>query len=286
MAATALSACWLGKGFQVEEPDTGGATSDASADAQLHDSAPAADRALLEDGAGMTDVASAFDTAGARDATGAPDAAQLPDHASANDAAHLPDHTGTADRAPAPDRYQPGSEVLLYDGTGLQFTYDHNGFLPLIQPGDALPASNWISPVDYYNGEFQIRYVISAPADQGPGRLQTCIWTMGDADGDGRNYFPESCSGQPGFDGVGTIFNERLVPSQWWEHEGVPLDFSHPERFLIRVVLRGPSGCNVTRHNVSNPCWDQWPNYENMVFRVTIVMVGVGDTFSGWSSYP
>jgi len=65
-----------------------------------------------------------------------------------------------------------------------------------------------------------------------------------------------------------------------------PLDYSHPERFLIRVVLRGESGCNVTRYNVDGACWDEWPNYENMNFRVTIVMVALGESFSGWSNYP
>ncbi len=51
-------------------------------------------------------------------------------------------------------------------------------------------------------------------------------------------------------------------------------------------MLRGESGCNVTRYSVSGACWDQWPSYEDMSFRVTIVMVGAGETFSGWASYP
>jgi hypothetical protein len=183
----------------------------------------------------------------------------------------------------------PPSELLLFDGDDRQFTYDDSGFHVLINPGDSIPADNWLDPVDYYNGEFQIRYVINGPSDQAAGVLQVCIWTMGD-DGDGRNYFPESCGAQIPHEGVGEYLNstvpDRLSPESWWKNEGVPLDFTHPERFLIRVVLRGESGCNVTRYDVSGACWDEWPLYENMNFRVTIVMVPAGETFSGWDSYP
>jgi hypothetical protein len=183
----------------------------------------------------------------------------------------------------------PPAELLLFDGDDRQFTYDDSGFHVLLSPGDSIPADNWLDPVDYYNGEFQIRYVINGPSDQAAGVLQVCIWTMGD-DGDGREYFPESCGAQISHDGVGEYLNssqpDRLPPASWWKNEDVPLDFTHPERFLIRVVLRGESGCNVTRYDVSGSCWDEWPLYEHMSFRVTIVMVPAGETFSGWSNYP
>lgn len=185
-----------------------------------------------------------------------------------------------------PDLTPPNSELLLYDGDNLQFTDADKGFHPLIQPGDPLPASNWASPRDYYDGELRVRYVIKSPANQAAGQIQTCIWTMGNADGDGKDYFPESCSDQVPFSGTGEIFNAKLVPSTWWKNAGVPLVYSHPERFLIRTVLRGPSGCNVTTYNVTGACWNLWPDYQNMKFRVTLVMVAKGDTFSGWTSYP
>jgi hypothetical protein len=82
------------------------------------------------------------------------------------------------------------------------------------------------------------------------------------------------------------LVTNNLSPADWWKKDGVPLDYSHPERFQVRVVLRGTSGCNVTDYNVSNGCWDEWYLYENMNFRVTIVMVGAGDSFSGWENYP
>jgi len=180
----------------------------------------------------------------------------------------------------------PGTEMLLFDGDGRQFTFDESGFHVLLDPGDPLPADDWLAPIDYFNGEFHVRYVINSPADQQAGRLQTCIWTMGD-DGVGGNYFPESCGQQVSHTGVGEYrVTGNLAPATWWKKDGVPLDYSHPERFLVRVVLRGESGCNVTRYNVSGACWDEWPRYQNMNFRVTIVMVGAGESFSGWGSYP
>ncbi len=186
----------------------------------------------------------------------------------------------------ADDGPEPPTEVLLFDGAGRQFTYDDSGFHVLINPGDPLPAPDWLAPVDFYEGEFQVRYLIEGPADQVPGKLQTCLWTMGD-DGVGGNYFPESCGQQVAHAGPGTyLVTNNLTPSTWWKNQGVPLDYAHPERFLIRAVLRGESGCNVTRYDVNGACWDQWPLYENMTFRVTIVLVGAGETFSGWDNYP
>jgi len=174
------------------------------------------------------------------------------------------------------------SEFLLFDESDRQFTASDRGFHVLISPGDSLPVDNWSSPIDYYQGEFHIRYIITGPPDQVGGRLQTCIWTMGD----GHHYFPESCSGQSPHSGVGETFNNDLTPANWWKKYNVPVDYAHPERFLIRVVLRGPNGCNVTNYDVDNACWGLWEDYEDMIFRVTIVMVGSDDTFSGWENYP
>ncbi len=182
---------------------------------------------------------------------------------------------------PPPDQGNPPppTELLLFDQQGLQFAAADKGFDPLINPGDPLPASNWLSPHDYYDGELRIRYVIEGPPGQVGGKLQVCIWTM-------PGYSPESCASQVAHTGVGEYFETKLAPSSWWKKDNQPLDFSHPENFLIRVVLRGESGCNVTSYTVSNGCWDEWPKYEQMKYGVTIVMVPKGSTFSGWSSYP
>ena len=197
--------------------------------------------------------------------------------------AELPDGSGGG----SPDAASLPGELLLYDGDGEQFTEADNGFHALIEPGEPIPLADWSSPVDYYAGEMHIRYVINSPANQQAGILQTCIWTMGDEDGDGRNDFPESCSSFVAFAGVGEYVDTNNVEvGTWWKNDDVSLDFSHPERFLIRAVLRGESGCNVTTYSVSNSCWNEWPTYQDMSFRVTLVMVPPGETFSGWDSYP
>jgi len=199
-----------------------------------------------------------------------------------------PGDYGQVEEGDAPGDPGPGpaTEVLLFDGNGLQFTYDDSGFHSLIQPGDALPAADWLAPVDFYHGEFQVRYVITGPTDQQAGQLQTCVWTLGD-DGVGGDYFPESCGQQVPHTGVGTfLVTDPLVPADWWKNQGVELDYSHPERFLVRTVLRGVSGCNVTRYAVDGACWDEWSTFETMTYRETIVLVGAGHTFSGWERYP
>jgi|GEM_PF-6423337 len=179
------------------------------------------------------------------------------------------------------------AEMLLLDQHH-QYLESEKGFKVLINAGDPIPSSNWISPRDFYNGEFRIRYIIESPANQRAGALQTCIWTMGNADGDGRDMFPEACAGQVRHSGVGTYYDTQLIPKNWWKNDGVPLDFSHPERFMLRTVLRADINnlCVVTTYPVPGACWDQWSNYANMNFRVTIVMVAKGTTFSGWENYP
>jgi len=265
VVAIALAA---GCSEEVSRRPADGTASDSAAESGAVDLAtgdgPAADLALAD----------------ARTGDGAPgDSAPVVDSA-------LADSAPAADSGTQPDAKPATTELLLFDGDNRQFTVADNGFHPLIQPGDTLPASNWLSPVDYYNGQIQIRYVINSPPTQVAGKLQVCFWTMGNGDGDGKNYFPESCSEQVSHSGVGTYTITKPTPASWWKNSGVPLDFTHPEWFLIRVVLRGASGCNVTTYNVTNACWSEWPLYKDMKFRVTLVMVGKGDTFSGWSNYP
>jgi hypothetical protein len=257
---------------------------------------PSTDRTLLKDGGPAADGAGSVqhDVSVPERGAGTTDSAPSPPTAdskapkpTADGKVPKPTADGTVPKPTADGKVpKPTGEILLFDGDNRQFTAADKGFHALIKPGDPLPLPNWLVPENYYDGELRIRYVIKAPAGQEAGKLQTCIWTMGSEDGDGKNYFPESCADQVPFSGIGTFYGKALIPSQWWKNSGVPLDFSHPERFLIRVVLRGTSGCNVTSHSVSNACWNEWPKYQNMIFRVTLVMVPAGAVFSGWANYP
>jgi hypothetical protein len=207
------------------------------------------------------------------------------EHAAVSDGAGPSEH-GAGDRSSSTDgKSKPSSELVLFKSTGMQFTTSDNGFKYIIKPGDTLPKSNWKSPLDYYNGQLHIRYVIGSPASQKAGMFQICFWTIGNADGDGKDWFPESCSAYKAFTGVGTFTNTDVVPSAWWKNDSTDLDFSHPERFEVGIVLLGTSGCNVTTYSGSNNCWSEWPNYQSMTFGLTIVMDAKGDTFSGWSNY-
>jgi len=172
------------------------------------------------------------------------------------------------------------AEVKLIDKE-VQFSESDNGFHTLKAAGDnvlGVPV-NWLSPNNFYSGTWHFRYqIIAPPLSNTPGRLQTCIWTM-------PGFFPENCAGQVAHSGnLGVLTYER-TPADWWKKDGVPLSFSDSTPLLIRAVLRGANGCNVTRFNVPGSCWDQWSKFAPMRFRVTIVMVSQGSTFSGWENY-
>jgi len=192
---------------------------------------------------------------------------------------------------PPPPPNPEGGEFLLFDQASLSFETQHRGFYPLIEPGDALPASNWLSPKDYFNGEFHVRFVIENAPTVPKGKLQVCIWNMGDVDNSGPRFFPENCAPSIEHSGVGTYTLaphqlRGLIPTNWHRKDGKELDFERPDRFLIRVVLRGENGCNVTPiTTVEKRCPELFPAYDDMRFRTTIAMVPQGETFSGWGSY-
>ncbi|MFC1649624.1 hypothetical protein ACFL2C_02870 [Patescibacteria group bacterium] len=171
-------------------------------------------------------------------------------------------------------------EILLIDQE-VQFTHADNGFHVLKNNGENIPGApiNWLNPDDYYNGMWHFRYeILNPPLNNTPGRLQTCIWNM-------PGHSPEICADQTPHDGTVGAFFANEAPVDWWRNGGVPLSFSNSTPFLIRAVLRGENGCNVTRHAVARPCWELFPLYEPMRFRVSVVMVSADDTFSGWEAF-
>jgi len=169
-------------------------------------------------------------------------------------------------------------EMILYDDE-VQFTHSDNGFYVVKKDGTLLPdmPQSWTTPHDYYNGSWEARYEITEHPSGRVGRLQLCVWNM-------PGFYPETCSKQTRHNGVGT-YTMSHTPAAWWKLDGVPVDYTNPESFLIRTVLRGENGCNVTRHNVQRGCWDLWSDFEQMKFNLTIVLVPDGVDFSGWDSF-
>lgn len=195
-----------------------------------------------------------------------------------------PTRIPTATRTPTPNaNATPGPHTKVLFDEEIQYTEADNGFHTLKNQGENPlgPLINWQSPKDYYNGIWYFRYKITqADASVATGRMQMCIWNM-------PGNFPENCA--PNITHTGALNNVVTIsqsPAQWYKKNETPLNFTNSTPFRIRTVLRGPNGCNVTRHDVAKPCWDQWPNYDTMRVKLTVVMVPVGETFAGWQAYP
>lgn len=186
--------------------------------------------------------------------------------------------TATPTNGPTP---RPGNELILYDRV-TQFIESDSGFHEIKDNGVNVPGlpTNWLSPVDYFNGQWYMRYQIVQHPSNTPGRFQTCIWQM-------PGYTPEICPSTRPFGGVGSTITYNQAPANWALITGPTYpDFTNPRNFKIRVVLRGEDRCNVTQYDVAGSCWNQWPLFQQMRFRLTIVMVSAGSTFSGWQNYP
>jgi hypothetical protein len=69
---------------------------------------------------------------------------------------------------------------------------------------------------------------------------------------------------------------------------GGPLSFTNPINYRISIILRGPGNCVVTTKGgvpENRRCPEYWDSFKDMRFRLTVVMVSKGATFSGWDNY-
>ena len=193
-------------------------------------------------------------------------------------ATNTPNPQATSTPSPTTPPSQPGNEKIVFNND-VQFTQSDGGFHVLKAAGAGIPGLpiNWLSPTNYYNGTWHFRYQIHTHPTNTSGKLQVCIWNM-------PGFEPESCGGKVAHTGLGT-YTYSSIPAQWWKKDGVPLNFANSASFLIRVILLGENNCIVTNKNVPKPCPELFPQFAQMKFKLTIVMVPVGQTFSGWSNY-
>lgn len=212
-----------------------------------------------------------------------------------------PPTSPTSEPTPTPTSppTNPNAKELKLIDREVQFAKSDNGFHVLKANGANIPGIpvNWKSPDNYYDGEWHFRYtIVNQDSTPTAGALSTCIWNM-------PGFHPENCAGNISHDGkVGTSKTLSSSPKDWWKNGSDPLDFSNSTPFLMRVVLRGETSCNVTGHCVAKPCeptgevctngkkkgdyTSAFAKYDEMKFRLTIVMVPQGKTFSGWQNYP
>lgn len=191
--------------------------------------------------------------------------------------------------SPTPSNPPVNDEVVLLDET-MKFEYNDSGFHRLIDFDDPLPAGvplNWKQPVNYWTGIWQYRIqILEHPTDRN-GQLQLCLWNIID-------FTPENCAFNIDHTGVGTYLHASTPSIKgygnggWAYIKGGPLDFLTPDNYRTSIILRHSSGCTVTKKNVEKPCANYdtfFDYYKDMRFRITVVMVPGGATFSGWTNY-
>jgi hypothetical protein len=118
--------------------------------------------------------------------------------------------------------YNP--EILIYDSV-FTTTVDDRGYFYFSPRRSA--GTNWISPYDYYNGEWYYRIeILDCPSDTSF-VVNLCIWS--DVEGNWVSW-KESCCGFVEIKGKG-IYTATSVPSEWWKL-GEPVDFSRVDDFF------------------------------------------------------
>ena len=178
-------------------------------------------------------------------------------------------------------------EIKLFDEF-VQFASTDNGFHRLHEGNSPWPPhvpTNWKQPIDYFNSVWQYRIqVIANPTNQAS-KLQLCFWKI-------PGFSPENCAFNISQNGIGT-YTYASSPaisgannSGWARINGGALDFLTPDTYRSSIILRGPTNCVVTtKGQVSNKCPELFDKLKDMRFKLTVIMVPHGQTFSGWGNY-
>jgi hypothetical protein len=171
-----------------------------------------------------------------------------------------------------------GPEILVYDSV-FTTTVDDHGFFYFNPKASA--GTNWISPYDFYNGEFYYRYeIIDYPSDTSF-LLNLCIWS--DIVGNWESW-KETCCDLIEITGK-EVYTTNSVPAEWWKL-GEPVDFSRiPDFFSMGLAVWCADRQNMTDWpDAGNSCWAGRDYVLPLTLRLTIVAVAAGNTFSGWNT--
>lgn len=167
-----------------------------------------------------------------------------------------------------------GEEFVVNDHI-LTFTEEDRGFYHFWAGSEA--PNDWVSPNDYYNGGWEVRFEVLSYPTSNSFIPQMCLWT---------SIGTETCGPQEGGQGTG-VFTVSSTPSNWWNLNGTPVDFSRPDTFdHFGLVMRKGDGCIVS-NKVANRgwCWSEREDYFPMKAHLMVVAVSSGSTFSGWENY-
>jgi hypothetical protein len=170
-------------------------------------------------------------------------------------------------------------EITFTDtSSGFTFYYDTNK-----------GPTNWVSPDNYYDGQFHCRFEVLAQPTSSPSYLSFCIWGKPQTPG----THPETASPlSVALRGAGSVATFSSAPSTWWKQDG-GVNFANRNsihRWGIPhwgsnrpPILLAPKG--YTRDQRSAGFWAQRTNWLPFRVKVSVVAVSQGVPFSGWQNY-
>lgn len=168
-------------------------------------------------------------------------------------------------------------DVTFTNGSsGFTFWYDTNK-----------GPTNWVSPDNYYDGQFHCRFEVLSQPTVNPSHLSFCIWGKPATPGKS----PETASTiSAALTGPGSVATFTSVPSSWWKQDG-GVNFADRSSFLRwgiphwgrPGVLLAPKG--YSKDPRSWEFWDERTNWLPLRVKATVVAVSKGSTFSGWETY-
>lgn len=194
---------------------------------------------------------------------------------------------------PLPSPSPSPKETLLVSHVG-QFTQTDDGFHTIIMEH---PQSwTWgqirdlTKPINYFNGTWHYRLMIlNNPLNSTP-RLRLCIWDMPEKT-------PLNCIKTFYPFGTTTEISSGMPTLHWTQIKGGALDVNDTRDLRMSLVLVDtmnvggyPTECLVGKDNLMQypglyNCEYAFPEFKDIRFKLTVVMVSEGGTFSGWDKY-
>ena len=179
-------------------------------------------------------------------------------------------------------------EMVLLNDT-IEWTMSSTHGYYFFQPPSSSP-SNWLTPYDYYNGEFYTRYEIISEATDEPCGLQVGIWQyrLQSSINEGEKNYSEIMAEIIRLEGPGSTETNHSSPHTWWRsYEGV--DFARVNDFWrlgINIWSLDPRSVIANDNwGGDNDLWAQRSKWFPIRVYVIVVAVAESHSFSGWDHY-
>jgi hypothetical protein len=154
-----------------------------------------------------------------------------------------------------------GSDWIWFDDD-VNFTQQNAGQSP-----DKMPPNNWKAPIDYYDGEVEVRLDVKSKEDTTPVWLELCMWTGSLGASTHTCFHCLDLFTTPG------LYTCSLTPNS----QAGLADFTMP---FAAMQHRSKDGTNGRGTDLQNEMKGL-----PIDTHYTIILVPKGDTFSGWDAY-